>query len=156
MKSSAKNNLRNVFRAHTGPGDEQDPPVIIGASSLLVIFSVLCLTVFAMMSLSTVQMDERLLSKTVETVRARAEADAEAQKRLSELRNDPEASSADGELHSFSCPVSDHTVLRVEVIISGTEYEIIRWQEETVGDWMPDDTLHLWNGSKQTVKDKEQ
>ena len=136
-------NSRYLFKSGSGAGDEQNPPMIIGASSLLVIFSVLCLTVFAMLSMSTVQMDKRLLGRTVETVKARAEADAAAQKKLAELRS---ASSAAGEVQSFTCPISDHAVLYVEVIINGTDYEIIRWQEETVNDWSPDDTLNLWNG----------
>ena len=49
-------------------GEEtSNPPVIIGVSSLLVVFSVLCLTVFAMLSLMTVQADKRLLQTSVST-----------------------------------------------------------------------------------------
>ena len=147
MRNAVKDNTRRMFQSRTGSGEEQNPPVIIGASSLLVIFSVLCLAVFAMMSLSTVEMDKKLLGRTVETIRERAEADAEAQKKLAELRSGSGSSTADGQIQSFSCPISDHAVLHVEVVINGTDYEIIRWQEESVNDWMPDDTLNLWNGS---------
>ena len=58
---------------------DERSPVLIGVSSLLVIFSVLCLAVFAMLSISTVQTDKMLITRTVETVSARAAADAKAQ-----------------------------------------------------------------------------
>ena len=42
----------------------------VGGSSLLVIFSVLCLTVFALLSVSTVQADRRLAEASAEGVQA--------------------------------------------------------------------------------------
>ena len=45
-------------------------PPAVGGSSLLVIFSVLCLTVFALLSISTVQADRRLALASAETVKA--------------------------------------------------------------------------------------
>jgi hypothetical protein len=73
---------RQVFRRT----EEMSPPTLVGVSSLLVIFSVLCLAVFAMLSLSTVQMDRRLLGNTVNSVRERAEAEVKAQEILGRLR----------------------------------------------------------------------
>ena len=43
-------------------------PPVVGGSSLLVIFAVLCLTVFALLSLSTVRADVRLSEASVQAV----------------------------------------------------------------------------------------
>ena len=43
-------------------------PPAVGGSSLLVIFAVLCLTVFAMLALSTVQANGRLSDASAEAV----------------------------------------------------------------------------------------
>ena len=54
------------------------PPV--GGTTLLAVFAVLCLTVFAVLGLSAVRADDRLSQKSADAVTAyyRAEADAEA------------------------------------------------------------------------------
>ena len=43
-------------------------PPVIGASSLLVIFAVLCLTIFALLSISTVQANGRLRDHAAKAV----------------------------------------------------------------------------------------
>ena len=43
-------------------------PPVVGGSSLLVIFAVLCLTVFALLSLSTVRADVRLSEASAQAV----------------------------------------------------------------------------------------
>lgn len=50
-------------------------PPTVGGSSLLVIFAVLCLTVFALLSLSTVQADGRLSQTSAEAAQAYYAAD---------------------------------------------------------------------------------
>ena len=61
-------------------------PAPVGASSLLVIFSVLCFTAFAMLTLSTVKADERLADASCESVKAYYKADCEAEEILAKLR----------------------------------------------------------------------
>ena len=64
---------------------ERFPPPAVGGSSLLVIFAVLCLTVFALLSLSTVQADGRLSEAAVASVAAYYEADCRAEEILARL-----------------------------------------------------------------------
>ena len=45
-------------------------PAIVGGSSLIMVFAVLCLTVFTLLTLSTVQADRRLSEVTAEAVSA--------------------------------------------------------------------------------------
>ena len=59
---------------------------IVGGSSLLVIFAVLCLTVFALLGLSTVQAGGRLTQTTANAVAAYYEADCAAEKIFARIR----------------------------------------------------------------------
>ena len=63
------------------------PPAIVGGSSLIMVFAVLCLTVFTLLTLSTVQADRRLSEVTAEAVSAYYAADAEAERLFAELRS---------------------------------------------------------------------
>jgi hypothetical protein len=133
---------RQVFRRT----EEMSPPTLVGVSSLLVIFSVLCLAVFAMLSLSTVQMDRRLLGNTVNSVRERAEAEVKAQEILGRLRAGevPEEAVQEADaVYSYSCPVTENASLKVRVRIDGTAYRILQWQEVPEVDWEPDESLEL-------------
>lgn len=69
-------------------GERKDSaPPMTGGSSLLVIFSVLCLTVFALLALSTAQADGRLGEAAAEAVKDYYRADTEAQTVLAKLRS---------------------------------------------------------------------
>ena len=64
---------------------ELSPPAV-GGASLLVVFAVLCMTVFALLSLSTVQANRRLTQAYVQSVKDYYAADCEAQSVLARLR----------------------------------------------------------------------
>ena len=66
--------------------ERRSVPPAPGASALLVIFAVLCLTVLAMLSLSTVQADARLSDASAETVTGYYAADYQAEEILAQLR----------------------------------------------------------------------
>ena len=61
------------------PDSDFSPPAV-GGVSLLVVFAVLCLTVFALLSLSTVRADARLSEASAQSVADYYAADCEAQK----------------------------------------------------------------------------
>lgn len=130
-------------------------PPTIGGSSLLVIFAVLCLTVFALLSLSTVQSDGRLSDKTFETTTGYYAADAKAEEILASLRRGvvPEGVTAGDSVHDFSGEVYSYTVeindsqeLAVDVIINGSDYTVLRWQTVSTADWQADESLNVWIG----------
>ena len=62
-------------------------PPVVGGSSLLVIFAVLCLTVFALLSLSTVRADVRLSEASAQAVSGYYQADCQAEAILARLRS---------------------------------------------------------------------
>ncbi len=129
---------------------KREAPPAIGGSSLLVIFAVLCLTIFALLGLSTVQADRRLAEASQEAVKNYYEADAQAELILAKLRQGilPEGVEKKYEsVYCYQCKVSDVQELQVEVLITGSEYEILRWQLTSTAEWEEEDNLNLWNGS---------
>ena len=119
-----------------------------GGSSLLVIFAVLALTVFAILSISTVTADQKLDDKSAASVEAYYEADCQAEMILAEIRSGklPEGVKRDGNLYSYKCLVTDSLNLEVEVLVEEEEYEVLRWQMVSAADWQNDDSLPVWDG----------
>ena len=128
--------------------EESSFPAVTGASSLLVIFSVLCLTVFSLLSLSTVSADHRIAEENFKAVESYYEADYEANKILAKIRGGelPSGVTVDGDIYEYSCPVSDTLVLAVRVRAEGDGYNILRWQVVSTYDWEPDTDLPIWQG----------
>ena len=128
---------------------KEHTPAAVGGSSLLVIFAVLCLTIFALLSLSTVQADGRLTNLRTDAVRAYYEAEEEAERILARLRC---GKSVDGvtlteEGYHYSCEVSDTQRLVVTVAIEDDGFEILQWQIVSVAEWETDDSLRVWDGT---------
>ena len=106
----------------------KNPVPVVGGSSLLVIFAVLCLTVFAMLSLTQAQADRRLARNSWSAVTGYYRADCQAQEILSQLRagERPDGVTAEGEgVFSYACPISDAQTLEVRVRLAGESYEIL-------------------------------
>lgn len=127
---------------------ERFSPPAVGGSSLLVIFAVLCLTVFALLSLSTVRADGRLSDASAEAVANYYAADCQAEEILARLRAGelPGGVTVDGDTYAYTCPISDTQALEVEVRLEGTAWTVLRWQAVSVTDWQADDSLQLWDG----------
>jgi hypothetical protein len=121
----------------------------VGASSLLTIFAVLCLTVFALLGLSTVQADGRLSERSAQAVTDYYDGDVQAERILACLRSGqtPEGVTRDGDVYSYSCPVSDTQQLQVEVRLNGEDYTVLKWQLVSVADWQPDQSVEVWDGT---------
>ena len=121
---------------------------IIGGSSLLVIFAVLCLAVFAMLSLSTAQADRRLADTSIQAVADYYAADSRAEEILARLRTGqmPEEVTQNGTVYSYSCINSPSQSLFVEV--SENSWEVLRWQAQPTVDWQEDDSMELWRGNR--------
>lgn len=133
---------------------ELSPPPV-GGASLLVVFAVLCLTVFALLSLSTVRANGRLSETSAQAVADYYAADCAAQEVLARLRAGEEPEGVEfegfGELcASYACPISDQQELRVEVRFPDPldldNYEIVCWRAVPVGQWENDDGLDVWDG----------
>ena len=128
----------------------KNPAPMVGGSSLLVIFAVLCLTVFAMLSLTQAQADRRLARNSWSAVTGYYQADCQAQEILAQLRagERPQGVTEEGEnVFSYACPISDAQTLEVRVRLTGESHEILAWQAVFTADWQADEDLDLWDGS---------
>ena len=125
-------------------------PPAVGASSLLVIFAVLCLTVFALLSIATVRADGRLAEQTRAAVTGYYAADCRAEAVLAQLRAGemPDGVTRQDNVYTYSCPISQTQALMVQVKMQGTSYEILRWQAVSTVDWQADDRLPVWTGQE--------
>lgn len=121
---------------------------IVGGSSLLVIFAVLCLTVFALLGLSTVQAGGRLSQTMADSVSAYYEADCMAEELYARLRSGemPAEVTRTGDTYAYTCPISNTNELQVELRQNGEQWEVIRWQAVSTVAWESDDSLNLWDG----------
>lgn len=119
----------------------------VGGSSLLVIFSVLCLTVFALLSVSTVQADRRLATASAEAVQAYYQADRQAEEIFARLRAGQTVPGVetDGNVFRYSLPVSDSQTLFVKVVRRENCWQIQRWQT-VASDQMDTGYLPVWDG----------
>ncbi len=132
-------------------------PPAVGGTSLLVVFAVLCLTVFALLSLATVQADRRLADSAVQGVADYYAADCKAQETLARLRNgefpagvtrhsyEPQAG---GVRCSYAVPISEGQELRVEVVLRDGDWTVLRWQAVPVSEWGGSESVDLWNGGE--------
>lgn len=120
---------------------------MIGGSSLLVIFAVLCLTVFALLGLSTVQANQRLAEISAKAVSDYYAADCRAEEILAQLRSGqvPGGVTKIGDIYSYQCTIAPSQALAVEVCREN--WTVLRWQTVSAIPWNADESLDLWDGS---------
>lgn len=128
----------------------QISPPALGGISLLSAFAILCLTIFALLSLSTVQADQRLADASAQAVVDYYAADCQAQQILAQLRQGqkPEGVEAEGSLYRYIVPISETQQLSVAVEVTGSSYTVLQWQSGPAGQWEADTSLNLWDGTE--------
>ena len=124
-------------------------PPVVGGSSLLVMFAVLCLTVFALLCLSTARSGERLSEKSAAAAEGYYAADCRAEELLARLRagQRPEGIREENGVFSYACTISDTQILAVDVMVDGEDYTVLRWQAVSAAEWQADESLPVWTGN---------
>ena len=128
-----------------------------GSATLLMLFSVLCLTVFAVLAFCSARADLRLSEHFAAMVAEYYAADAEATRimaqldaasdvdaeieRLSELGVEFER---DGERLSYACPVDDALNLCVTLERLDSDWRVLSWKLEDIGGWNADNHLNVF------------
>lgn len=120
----------------------------VGGSFLLVIFTVLCLLVFAMLALSTAQADRHLGDLSAQASAAYYTADCRAEAILAQLRsgNIPPQVTEENGLYRYECPISDTQSLFVTIQKTNAGYQVLQWQAVYTAAWETDDHIQVWNG----------
>ena len=121
-----------------------------GAVSLVMIFCVLCMAVFAVLTLSTAVREQGLADLTAQRAAEYYEADRQAAEIAAALIAG-EAVEADvsyeltgeGAVASYVVPAGGELLLEVRLLLTGSEYEVLAWRTIYVGDWTPDNSMEL-------------
>lgn len=102
---------------------------VVGGSSLITVFAVLCLAVFTLLNLSTVFSARDLAETSVQAVKGYYEADSEAELIFAKLRSGtvPEEVTVNGNFYSYVCPISETQSIEVEVSCIAGEWNVIKW-----------------------------
>ena len=128
---------------------ERSGPAAVGGSSLLVIFAVLCLTVFALLSLSSAQAERRQADAATDSVRAYYDADLLAQEVYARLRSGETVAGVrqnDG-IFEYEIPVSQRQILLIRLVKTDDIWSVLRWEAVPMESEM-DDSLDVWKGTE--------
>jgi len=132
----------------------------VGSASIVLVFAVICLTVFSLITFIVATNDKALVDAEVRRVTGYYEADAQAEYILAELlAADTLPSSVRGidintqwneelgtETIYFLYPVSDINALYVDLAIRGDSFDILSWRMRDTDDWEFDDSINVWSG----------
>jgi len=122
---------------------------MVGGSSLLVIFAVLCLTVFALLAISTVQADKRLADASITAVSEYYEADRKAEKILAGLRRGevPENVRFENGVYRFTVQASDTQMLLAEVSVQDDgSWDVLCWRTVSTTQSNAEELITVWSG----------
>ncbi len=131
----------------------------IGSASLVMVFSVLCLTIFAVLSVVTARNEWRLAEKSAQAVTDYYTADSLAAEILDEISRDENGqlslpSSREGTLESvngtdylnYFVSIDEYQWLWVQVYDDQGVIKIARWEVEEQGLWNADQSINVWGG----------
>ena len=128
-----------------------------GSALIVLMFAVLCLTIFSVMAYVSAQLDKRLAEAELNQVKAFYAADTLAEQVLYEaLLSDGRENILGLDIHygwdggkkivSFTSPVNDTKNIHVTAAVNGGKYEIISWQMYDDSIWEADELLDVWPG----------
>jgi len=134
----------------------------VGTVSLVMIFAVLCLTVFSMLTLTTSMAEKIMSEKTSTFVKGYYEADAQATQIRAQVIALADRGLIPGAIGgieivtetvqgqamvSYSCTISDVQELFVRFEIDHIENNVLNWQIQSTGEWEADNSLNVWDGT---------
>ena len=126
---------------------------VSGAVSLVMIFCVLCLAIFTVLTYATAQREQKLSDVNARMAREYYEADTKAKQIVSDILAGKEPTvdhlkeeTEFGTTYSFSIPAGGEQALTVQVAIDRGECTVLKWQTVYVGEWEPDYSLDVWDG----------
>lgn len=132
----------------------------VGSASIVLVFSVLCLTVFSLITFIVAGNDKALVDAQVQLVTGYYKADTLAEYIMAEIIragtlpasvrdieivSDPDYETG-GEIAQFACPITEHKELYVRLAVSGDSYDILSWRMRDTDEWVIDDSISVWLG----------
>ena len=117
------------------------PIINMGTSLLLVVFIVICLIVFATLSLSSSLRDQKYTDKAVLKTENYYLAYSHAQKQLKEIDQAIISHKDLSSLKNIEISLKDN--VEIQLTQDQDRYKIIKWQEVTSKEWKNESTLPL-------------
>lgn len=131
----------------------------VGSATLVMVFAVICLTIFAVLAVITANNAWKLAEKMADGVTAHYDADAQAQAIFEALDTtydqgftlptsvECQVELVDGQEYvSYWVPIDENQSLWVQVYHARGRLQVAHWQVEQVGTWIADQTLNVWSG----------
>ena len=132
----------------------------IGSTSLVLIFSVLCMVLFALISYAAAENDVALAEAETALVKGYYGAEALAESvaagllasetipgELYGVEIESEWDPSEGaHIAEFFCPVSDRKELYAKIAVKGGDYEVLAWRMRDVDQWRRDANWPIWPG----------
>ena len=132
----------------------------VGSASIVLVFAVLCLTVFTLITFVVAGNDKALVDAEAQLVKGYYEADALAELILSEVLESETIPAAirgidinsgrdldiGADVIYFFCPISDKKELYVRLAIREDTFDILSWRMRDIGEWTIDESLNVWQG----------
>jgi len=132
----------------------------VGSASIVLVFAVLCLTIFSLITFVVAGNDKALTDAKVQLVSGYYEADALAELVLMDILaadTIPDSSRGvdihtrwDDELEAettyFFCNISDIKALYVNLALREDSFDILSWRMWDTDDWEFDDSINVWSG----------
>jgi len=132
----------------------------VGSASIVLVFAVLCLTIFSLITYVVAGNDKALVDAKVGLVTGYYEADALAELILADLLvADEVPHSIRGvdintyfddnygvEMTYFLCHVSDIKALFVNLVLREDSFDILSWRMYDTDEWEFDNSINVWPG----------
>lgn len=118
------------------------PPVNMGISLMLVVFIVLCMVVFSILSLSTALKDYNYCKENAENTQEYYEACNRGERELAIIKANL-STYEDGEELEYLITINDDKALQIvtKLYPSNNTYEIKTWKVITTRNWEGDDSI---------------
>ena len=143
---------------------ERRPGFNVGSASIIMVFAVLCLTIFSVLSLTTAASDLRLSRRSAKSIADYYEAEFLAETKALEINDllksglSPYAFAADMEVDVkqqedfvsiiFNQPVDGRRYLRVELEYQDDRTLVVAgWRLLPDDDWEPSAGMNVWQGN---------
>lgn len=125
------------------------PPLQIGTSFMLLIFVILCMVTFAVLSLSSSMKDYEYSMKNAERTTEYYEACNQAEEKLAQIDEDLKNNVVSDEIIKFAVPVNESESLQVILETHPQQfprYSIITWKQVSDHEWSGDQSLPVLGG----------
>lgn len=126
--------------------------ISIGSASIIMVFAVLALTVFAVLSFVTANNEKKLAEKAKDAAVSYYDADSRAARKVNGFISDgylPDFA----ETYSFTEDIDGKQELCVTLYDTGSGIAIHEWLVAPAGEWTPDEHLNVFTGGLIDIPD---